>query len=122
MTATFSLGKCYEGIITRMDSMAKARISKFLDDAVLIDDLLLEIRVWAVDVRVDKGSLEWVQKLEPLCSMLLDRFEEIEEACSRFEEVSKERRAEPSKNSEPFQGNLISALGPPPSFPWFPWD
>jgi len=39
-------------------------------DTIFLHDMLLRLRLWAADIRVDGGSLDWVEKIEPVAAAL----------------------------------------------------
>ena len=59
------------------------------DITIFLDDMLLRLRLWAADIKVDKGSLDWVEMIEPVAAALrnllhhLDREVQMFDACTK---------------------------------------
>jgi len=77
----------YEAIVKKLELIASDERFSGLkaDDAIFLDDLLLRLKVWAIDVRVKEGSLEWAGRLIALKAPLSDRLQDVDLQCTRFE-------------------------------------
>jgi hypothetical protein len=77
----------YEAIVKKLELIASdERFSDLkADNAIFLDDLLLRLKVWAIDVRVKEGSLEWAERLIALKAPLSDRLQDVDLQCTRFE-------------------------------------
>ena len=54
------------------------------DVAIFLDDMLLRLRLWAADIQVDNGTLDWAEKIEPLAAALRDLLHHLEREVKAF--------------------------------------
>ena len=70
----------YDNIVGRLQIMIeilmKSRVydpeSIGRDITIFLDDMVLRLKLWAADVQVDKGSLRWAARIEPVAAALQD--------------------------------------------------
>ena len=81
----------YDIIVERLQSIIRdpEQGSNRRDIAIFLDDMLLRLKLWAADIQVNTGSLEWVEKIEPVAAALRDLLHHLDQEVETFDACTK---------------------------------
>ena len=87
----------YDNIVGQLQAMIQTlmRLRMFdresigRDITIFLDDMLLRLRLWAADVQVDEGSLDWVEHIEPVAAALQDLLYHVDREVQTFDASTK---------------------------------
>jgi hypothetical protein len=81
-----SLEACYNDIVITLELMAvdKRRLDSRPYDAIFIHDMLIRLKLWAADIRLEDGTLQWAGQLEPISDTLHDLLRSVKEQSQLF--------------------------------------
>jgi hypothetical protein len=103
-----SLQSCYQEIMDRLGLLMQRlqHTSQSIVDDIFIDDVMLRLKLWAADVKVEEGSLEWAQTLEVIRRPLLDRLQDLKKQCNGLDDALDNFESTSTKTSKFSKANL----------------
>jgi hypothetical protein len=103
-----SLKEHYESLLQQLNALAHdANLSAdFPKHAIFIDNILLQLKVWAAAVDLDNGGVELAEKIEPLNLQIHARLNEIKEECNQFEKTLEALRKDAHSEKAPSEDAL----------------
>jgi hypothetical protein len=76
-----SLVEGYRDIVRMLEALARNRMLREgqLETSIFLDDTLLRIKLWAADVHLDQGSLDWVDRILQISYRLRERLRRLKQ-------------------------------------------
>jgi hypothetical protein len=91
----------FHRILDKLELMAldSERLKRRPDDCAFVDDMLLQLKLWADDIREADESLEWADELHMVSVPLRVRLKSLEEHVKWFDDLTKTAQDGQGKSS-----------------------